>query len=275
MKKDKDQLGTRMKFYEKMGDSKLMPMLPILARLDGKCFHNFTRDLERPFDQNFVSLMSELTQYLVEETNAKIGYTQSDEITLLWQADNWKSEIFMGGKSSKMISILSAMTSVAFNRLLSRWLPAKQHEMPIFDCRVWNVPNKIEAANVFIWREKDAVRNSIQSLGQHHFSHNQLHKVSCDKIQDMLWRERGVNWNDLSPKLKRGTYVQSSRISTKFTAEELERLPKKHHARTNPDLVVERRVLKEVSLPILTKIENVVDVLFDGADPVMKVEKNG
>ena len=268
-----DSFGDRMKFFEKMGSARLMPMLPILARLDGKCFSGFTNDLDRPFDSNFSDIMVALTRYLTEQTCARIGYTQSDEITLLWQAETWKSEVFMGGKSSKMISILAAMASTEFNRLLPIYLPSKVDKLPIFDCRVWNVPSKIEAANAFIWREKDAVRNSIQGLGQHYFSHNRLNKVTCDEIQDLLWKEQGVNWNDLPDNLKRGTYIQSKKISTKFTAEELESLPEKHHARTNPDLVTERRITEQVNMPILTKIENVVNVLFDGDDPIMKEEK--
>jgi tRNA(His) guanylyltransferase len=272
MSDKKDSFGDRMKFFEKIGDTRLMPTLPILARLDGKCFSKFTNDLGRPFDSNFSDIMTSLTNYLVTETVARVGYTQSDEITLLWCADNWKSEVFMGGKSSKMISILAAMASTKFNRLLSFYLPSKVNEIPIFDCRVWNVPSRVEAANALIWREKDAVRNSIQSLGQDNFSHNLLHKKSCNEIQDMLWKEKGINWNDLPDNLKRGTYIQAKKISTKFTAEELENLPEKHHARTNPDLVTERRVIGQVELPILTKIENVVDVLFDGVDPIMKEE---
>jgi len=268
-----DSFGDRMKFFEKIGSATLMPTLPILARLDGKCFSNFTNDLDRPFDLNFSAIMTELTLCLTRETNARVGYTQSDEITLLWQAENWKSEVFMGGKSSKMISILAAMASTKFNKLLPTYLPSKVDQTPIFDCRVWNVPSRIEAANAFIWREKDAVRNSIQSLGQSKFSHNQLHKLSCNDIQELLWQEKGVNWNDLPAKLKRGTYIQAEKVSTPFTTEELEALPEKHQARTNPDLVIERRVLRQIELPILTKIVNVVDVLFYGAEPILKEEK--
>ena len=59
-----DSFGDRMKFFEKMGSARLMPMLPILARLDGKCFSGFTNDLDRPFDSNFSAIMVALTRYL-------------------------------------------------------------------------------------------------------------------------------------------------------------------------------------------------------------------
>ena len=153
----------------------------------------------------------------------------------------------------------------------ARFWTSKKDKTPVFDCRVWNVPNRIEAVNAFIWREKDAVRNSIQMLGQQHFSHNQLNRKSCDDIQEMLFQEKGVNWNDLPYFMKRGIYYQSKKISRPFTAKEIERLPANHNARTNPDLVIERRQICQVTeMPILTKIVNIIDVLFDGADPILK-----
>jgi tRNA(His) guanylyltransferase len=272
MSNKKDDFGDRMKRFEKMGDTRLFKTLPIMARLDGKCFHNFTKGLIKPFDLELNALMAETTRLLVEDTNARVGYTQSDEITLIFYSDSWKSEIFMGGKSSKIISLLAAKVSVTFNKLLKSYLPSKADEMPLFDCRVWNVPNQVEAVNALIWREKDAVRNSIQMLGQSEFSHNELQGKSCNEIQDMLWKQKNINWNDLPAKLKRGTYVQSVRTSTKYTTEELELLPEKHQARTNPDLVIERRLYRELELPILTTIANVVDVIFNGDDPIMKEE---
>ena len=37
------------------------------------------------------------------------------------------------------------------------------------------------------------------------FSHKELHGLSCDKLQDKLFKERGINWNDLEVYKKRGT----------------------------------------------------------------------
>lgn len=97
-----DDLGDRMKVYE-MAEAgrKFMPLLPIVARLDGKGFSSFTKGLLRPYDERLSNLMVDCTKYLVSETNACCGYTQSDEITLAWYAPDYKSEIYFAGRISK------------------------------------------------------------------------------------------------------------------------------------------------------------------------------
>jgi tRNA(His) 5'-end guanylyltransferase len=260
-------LSDRMKEYERTGDASLLPLIPVITRLDGKAFHTFTQGLPRPYDKRLSDLMTLTTTFLVDYTNACIGYTQSDEITLVWLSENYGTEIFMGGRSSKMISLLSAVTTAIFNRNLAAFLPEKENKLPLFDCRVWNVPTKTEACNALVWREQDATRNSVQMAGQSCFSHAQLMNKSCDEIQEMLWQQKQINWNDYPVFFKRGTYVQRREISTPFTAEELEKLPPLHNARKNPNLVVTRHEVRTIELPVFTQIVNREAVVFDGADP--------
>ena len=263
-----DSFGDRMKFYEKQYADILTPLLPVLVRLDGKAFHSFTKGLERPYDKRLTDLMVETTKELVNITSAKVGYTQSDEITLLLYSDNYKSQIYFDGKVNKINSVLASHASVFFNRILRYHLPDKKEFMPVFDCRTWVVPNKIEACNVFIWREQDAVRNSIQMAGQSQFSHRQLQNKNCDEIQEMLWKEENINWNDYPSFFKRGTYVFRVKKKVKFTLEELEKLPEQHEARKNPDLEIERNLIEVREIPVLTKIINKAEVLFEGADAI-------
>ena len=74
----------------------------------------------------------------------------------------------------------------------------------MFDSRAFTVP-KSEVINCLIWRQQDATRNSIQSVGQANFSHKQLQNKNCSDIQDMLMLEKGINWNDCPTTLKRGS----------------------------------------------------------------------
>lgn len=261
-------LGDRMKIYENMSTPKrVMPLSPVIARLDGKAFHSFCRGLEKPFDIRFMDLMNDVTSYLVEKSNALVGYTQSDEISLLFYSDNMRSQIFMDGKIQKMISILAAMATARFNSVLDIYLPEKSEKIALFDCRVFSVPTKIEAVNCFLWREQDATRNSIQSAGQTYFSHKRLHKLNCNQIQDLLWKEKNINWNDYMSGFKRGRWVQKRIFMRKFFENEIEKLPKKHEARTNPGLIVKRTEVSLVYLPQLNKIKNKIDVVFNGSSP--------
>lgn len=77
-----DDFGDRMKLYE-MAEAgrKFMPLLPVIARIDGRSFSKFTKGLERPYDIRLSKLMVATTKFLVQETNANCGYTQSDGAT--------------------------------------------------------------------------------------------------------------------------------------------------------------------------------------------------
>ena len=109
-----DELGNRMKEYEASGTShKLDVSLPICARIDGRSFSKFTSGCERPFDSRVSGAMRATCAYLVEQTHALIGYVQSDEISLVFQANEGGSVLF-DGKSHKLNSVLASMAAVKF-----------------------------------------------------------------------------------------------------------------------------------------------------------------
>lgn len=264
-----DALGDRMKSYEMVeAGRKFMPLLPVIARLDGKCFSKFTKGLARPYDERLSMLMVDVTKFLVQETNAVCGYCQSDEITLAWHSSTTESQIWFDGRLQKMVSVLAATCSVKFNRLLSRFLPEKADQEPVFDCRVWQVPTLEEGVNAFLWREFDATKNSISMAAESFYSHKELmHKHGGEK-QEMLW-QRGINWNDYPAFFKRGSYVQRRKIKSKLTVEDLENLPPMHDARKNPNLEVERTEYNRVDMPPLNTVTNRVGVIFRGEEPLM------
>ena len=267
MKYKNDQLGNRMKAYESQTCGiKLIPRIPVIARLDGKGFSKFTKGLKRPYDERLSNLMVETTKYLVKETNANCGYSQSDEITLMWYTDKIESSIYFDGRLFKMLTDLSAMASVFFNRELPKYLPEKAHLMPRFDCRVYNVPTLDEAVNSFLWRENDATKNSISMAAQSVYSHNELENKNGSDKQEMLF-QKGINWNDYPSFFKRGTYVQRKRLLTAFTTEEIEKLPAKHNARKDPNYLIERWIVDRVELTPLSQITNRIDVIVWGKDP--------
>ena len=188
-----DDLGNRMKLIEgQESDRRFMSTLPICCRLDGKCFSSFTKELQRPYDKIFADLMVETTLYLVEETNACVGYTQSDEISLIYYSEDPKSQVFFDGRIQKMCSVLASMCSVKFNQLMRIMVDrmnvfyvgskeeyeSTEHNLwkkkldlnPIFDCRVWIVPSKVEAVNNLVWRENDCYKNSISMAASEYYS---------------------------------------------------------------------------------------------------------
>jgi len=264
-----DNLGNRMKQYERSETGRsLMPLLPTIARMDGVNFSKLTKGMGRPYEESFSSVMIETTKHLVKETNALIGYTQSDEISLLWYSDNTKTQIFNNGKIQKMVSKLAAMTATKFSELcrldpkLSGFLDKHQ---TIFDARVWNVPTKWEAANVFLWRERDATKNSISMAASSVYSHKQLmHKNQCER-QELLFK-KDINWDDYPEFFKRGSFIRREKRLVKLTEEQLNRIPE----RVRPVGPVERNVIVRVNMPPFSKVENRIGVIFSGEEPVKK-----
>ena len=263
-----ESLGDRMKLYESAeAGRRLMPLLPAIARLDGRPFHSFVRGLAKPFDKRLSDLMIDTAIFLVRETNAVIGYTQSDEITLAWVPEEFDSQIFFDGRVQKMTSMLAALCAVHFNRRLPAFLPPEYAErLPVFDCRVWNVPTLEEAVNAFLWRELDTTKNSISMAARAYYDHADIHDKNGSEMQELLWR-KGVNWNEYPAFFKRGTYIRRCIVKRAFTAAELDALPPKHAARSNPGLIVERTECVPLEMPPLAKVENRVGVLFREEEP--------
>ncbi|MFT3708450.1 MAG: tRNA(His) guanylyltransferase Thg1 family protein [Archangium sp.] len=265
-----DDLGDRMKEYESAETGRrLMERLPVCARIDGKNFSRFTRELRRPYDERLSRLMVDTTMHLVEETGAIAGYTQSDEISLLFfAAGDPPAQIFLDRKVQKLTSILASMATARFLSGLSAAIPEKAGALAMFDARVWAVPSKDEAANTFLWRERDATKNSISMAARTVYSHSQLQDQTGSQMQELLF-QKGINWNDYPSFFKRGTFVQRRLVQRAFSAAELELLPEKHEARRNPGLVVERSDVQVIDMPPFGKVTNRVGVLFDGEAPVI------
>lgn len=232
MMANKDSLGDRMKCYENVTRNYLTRRTPVIIRVDGKAFHSFTRGFKKPFDGIFVKSMQETMKYLCENIQGCVlGYTQSDEITLvIIDYEKIESCAWFDNNIQKMASISASMATLAFNKYFSanvyKYIEdyKKEHQLifieednkyyntlidaikkgAMFDSRVFTLP-KEEVVNCVIWRQQDATRNSINSVGQANFSHKQLQNKSCNDIQDMLISEKGINWNDYTTTLKRGS----------------------------------------------------------------------
>lgn len=221
MNNDKDKLGERMKQYESTSKTFLTNKVPVIIRLDGKAFHTFTRGFKRPFDTVLADTMQETMKYLCENVqNVVLGYTQSDEITLVLIDDKKeKTSAWFDNKIQKICSISASMATMKFNqefRIQTCLNGNSVYEKAIakgamFDSRCFNLPIN-EVINCLIWRQQDATRNSIQMVGQSQFSHKQLQKKNCNEIQEMLWQEKQINWNDTPTCFKRGVCCKKKEV---------------------------------------------------------------
>lgn len=223
---DTTSLGTRQKeFYEQRGRTYLTRRVPVIMRVDMKAGHTYTKGLDKPFDEGYVSDMNATAMYLVENIQgAKCAYVQSDEISILiTDYDKLTTDAWFNYQVQKMCSVGGSMASVGFNRAciqrsfsISNFQSAGDMQSGLerlvnikwanFDARVFNLP-KEEVNNCFIWRQRDCIKNSVSMTAQAEFSAKQLHKKNTTQQKEMLLLDKDINWDDLDSHLKRGRFI--------------------------------------------------------------------
>lgn len=223
-----DSLGDRMKKYEEAARINLPGRLPVIVRVDGKAFHTYTKGLTRPVDHALVDVMNDTAIGLCKAIQgAQMAYVQSDEISIL--VHNYKtleSSTWFDNQVQKMASISAGYASSIFTSLSFRiWdkklanssgstagegsgvLSDVSNIRPaIFDSRVFVVPEN-DVCNYFLWRQKDAVRNSVQTLARFLYSHKECDKKNCEQLKEMC-SAKGRPWDSEPTSFRRGRCIQ-------------------------------------------------------------------
>ena len=251
------KLAEYCKFWEQNNSQYLIPDLPVYVRVDGRAFHSYTRNMRKPFDTCLVSCMRETAKALLREWDADLAYVQSDEISLFFVNEKEYFPFFKG-KKDKIVSLLASSTTAHFARNVN--LYDSSTNFPQFDARVWQAPTEY-LYKYFIWRQDDAIRNSISMLAHAYFSHKSLHGVSTKEALRRL-AEKGINWHHFPYHLKMGSFFAKRDVVRKYTPKEIFMLPEKHEARLNRDLQVRRRDVVELELPRLRSVTNFLEIVY-------------
>lgn len=256
-----------MKRYEAAEtERRLMPGLPVMVRLDGRSFHTFTRGLALPIHEPLRMAMIETARFLVEESQASFAYTQSDEISLVFWNPDPESSMLFDARVQKLTSILASLATAKFNQEVQVRMPEKARLLPVFDARVFNLPNLEEVVNCMLFRTQDCAKNSVTMAAAAHYSHKQLHGKSTAVKHQML-EAAGVRWLDYPTYFRDGTFLRRELVSRHLTPQELARIPEKHR----PTAAVQRSQVVEMALPPFGQLANPKEVLFDNATPVLRV----
>lgn len=206
-----DEFGDRMKSYEAAYTSQKIETDSVLCvRIDGKRFSKFTKRFDKPFDEDLSKAMIETTKQLVKDTSANVGYTQSDEITLIYTIGEKANEYIFGGKTSKINSVFASMATAHFNHFILKYAPITMagRGYAYFDCRSWAVPSILEASNVLLWRVQDARKNSVSSLFRWTAGAKKMMHKDQSQMKQYLLEACDVDWSDLPEKYKYGSYLK-------------------------------------------------------------------
>jgi tRNA(His) 5'-end guanylyltransferase len=236
-----DELDEKMRVYETAHDNCVLPGLYMVARLDGRSFTRLTKDVhkfEAPFDERFRDIMLATAEHLMTEGGFNIvyGYTQSDEISLLFALEDNSFQ----RKLRKLHSILSGEASAKFSLLLGA--------VAGFDCRISQRPTIELVVDYFRWRNEDAHRNALnahvywllrkQGKSVYEATLN-MKGLSVAEKNELLFQQ-GINFNDLPLWQKRGSGLYW---------EEYER-PAENRKTGEKVMARRRRVRQELELPM-------------------------
>ncbi len=264
-----DSLGDRMKGYEASEtDRRFVPLLPIYARIDGRAFSRFTKQFDRPYDNRMAVCMMETMKYLVLHSHATVGYTQSDEISLVWLNNDPEREMWFGGKVFKVLTALSSMATAKFiEQAEQHWSEHVWNTLPTFDARAFQVPNETEAMNAIYWRVRDARKNAVSMAARHHFSHKELQGKNGKSMIEMM-KSINVEFSDYPQFFREGSFAKRIFVEEDMTQEDILRIPE--HKRENLPAKIIRSKCEMQAWPSLSQLANRTEVLFHNADPLLK-----
>lgn len=217
-------LDDRMKEYEKAVDINLIKHIPVAIRIDGRAFHTFAKYFVTPFDDILIEAMQNTMSFLCQNIQGCVlGYSQSDEISIImYDSDPMNDSAWFDMRKSKIESVSASMATLEFNRQLSKIVSRCMKDGKLknekyisiyeraietgamFDSRAFNLP-EYEVVNYLIWRQEDASKNSVQMVARSLFTHKELQGIKTKQLQNKMFTEKGVNWNDFPTYQKRGS----------------------------------------------------------------------
>ena len=206
----KDSLGDRIKSnYENRYRFYLPRRTNVIIRLDGCHFHTNTKKCEKPFDMRLNKVFEHTLIDLVQNIqNCKIGYHQSDEISLLLTDYNdISTEAWYDNNLQKIASVSASMCTMYFNQYTKIHYPGFMESY--FDSRVFVIPEEAEVSNYFLWRSQDCFRNAISSQAQALYSQKQLQNKNSNEMQEMCF-EKGVNCSEIDKYIKNGRWINKN-----------------------------------------------------------------
>lgn len=201
-----------MKEFEVYSSLKVPKNSKIVMRLDGRSFHSLARDLklEKPYDENFYRVISQVCRDLFEEFSPIFIYTFSDEISLLFD------RVPFDGRIEKLNSVIAGFTSSSF--VMHYGVDFKKP--PSFDSRIIPISDE-DILDYFKWRQDESWRNCVNSHGISYLKSKYSNNEANDRIKGMgisdvheLLFQNGINLNDVETYKKRGIgiYRQNKKI---------------------------------------------------------------
>lgn len=262
-----DPLGDRVKLYEEQANSQVFPEGSfVLARVDGRAFHTYTKGLRKPMDIDLQNAMISATQVVAEQLKSVLAYVQSDEATFCWRS-TLTNPLPFNGRVQKLCSLIAATFTGGFiHNMPGSWLD--ERGVPAFDCRIWSVPGYFDQYEAFLWREKDAIKNAVSSAASTIATPREL-KDMKHKARLELLKERGFDFESLPREFRHGAYVRRMIRLEELPEETRLKIPESK--RPLPGVKFERSDVRvDHQLTSVRQIDNLEAFFAHGAQPSLR-----
>ena len=248
-----DEFERHMRAMECYHDLRVPPGAWVILRLDGRGFSRFTETrFEKPFDHRFHDFMVRTTKALLTELQGIYGYTESDEISLLF-GPQWQ---LFDRELEKMISVSASVASSTFS--LTCGEPVQ------FDSRACIGGERDLVVDYFQWRQADATRCALNGWCYWTLRKNgataaeataALHGQSVAFKNELLF-QGGINFNDVPVWQRRGTGLYWEQYDKRG-----------YNPKAKKEVIVQRRRIKvDHGLPMKAEYSRFIRTLIRQAE---------
>lgn len=211
--KSKMCLYERMEHYESTEkDRSFNYKKSILAvRVVIKNFRKFHKVWNQPFDMQHIEFMKATADVLLKSFKGSYAHVSNNDITMIIHGTE-TSDIPFGGKKQRLVSnISSAAASFYSVKLVENKDVERLYKLgcyPIFETTVFELPNKAEAANVLLWRERDTTKECLINISQFLGLEKELMNKTFPSRLEMITAREDYSWEALETVFKTGLFLK-------------------------------------------------------------------
>ena len=256
----------RISHYEEIADTKLLPKVPVIIRLDGRSFFKATSKLEKPFCASFMEAMSITLLKICKEVSGCIfGYTFHDEILIISKNDQTiDTNPWYNNSIQKIISVTSSLASLELNKN-AKDLNISFVGDAVFTGTVFVVP-PTEDINTLVSKQQQAFYTAVSMA-----SFYELHKKydtetvreilvgrSVDEKLELLEQECEIDFNSYPAPFRRG--VACYKAPKLFS--------------TTEGNVLKDKWIIDTNIPIFTKDHSFLGNIFHSGRDVFRANRD-
>jgi len=192
----------------------LLPNCWLVVRIDGKCFHKFTKthEFEKPNDWRALALMNRCSMALFEEfPDIVYGFGQSDEYSFILH----KSTKIYGRRSSKIQSLFVSHFTSCYVYYWEKFMKKPLQYPPIFDSRVVCYPSLKNIRDYISWRQVDCHINNLYNTcfwtlvlkggRTEKEAEKELSGTRSENKNELLFSQFNLNYNNEPPMFRKGS----------------------------------------------------------------------